>query len=126
MKKYLVPVVVEVRLELGGNVEAYATDQPGANAKVQAQIEAGTLDDQLEFCDAYSGHAMTYAVLKECDEIEIEIQTEGTQVVDEDVSSSEVLEAEIEQLDRRIDWDAASLTKHRAFLQSLLPAPTAV
>jgi hypothetical protein len=47
-------------------------------------------------------------------------------VEEENASTGDILEAEVDELQRKIKWDQDSLAKHRAFLQSLMPAATGV
>jgi hypothetical protein len=122
---YRVPVVADdVSLSFTGYVNVYAINDNQASDKVQAHIYAGTLDDDLQMEDADYGNTVPYINLNG-DGHRIRIDDAGIEVVEDDVERSDLLETEIKELLKRISWSTDSLTKHKAFLESLLKESSA-
>ena len=120
VKLYEVALVADAQVSLTGAVNVYAVDDDEAIAKVKAQIDAETLDDDLEMNDSDSNMTLTYDYVKHCSNVEFQI--DHVEVVEDDVDPADVLEAEVEQLQANISWNTEALAKHKAFLESLLVA----
>ena len=74
--------------------------------------------------DADYGNTVPYINLNG-DGHRIRIDDAGIEVVEDDVERSDLLETEIKELLKRISWSTDSLTKHKAFLESLLKESSA-
>lgn len=118
VKCYEVSVTAEVHVSFTGSVVLYATDADAAVEKVQAQIDNGTLDDDLEMTDDDSGEPLPCKVVQQI--YNVDFQTDGAQVMEEDVEPFDVLQADIKELESQISWNTGALAKHKAFLESLL------
>lgn len=118
VKLYEVSVVADVQVSLSAVISVYAVDADAAVEKIQTRIDAETLDDSLEMEDSDSGISAQYGCVMHCYNVDFEI--DGVEVIDDDVDPADVLEAELEQLEARISWDAETLSKQKAFLEALL------
>jgi len=126
MNRYFVPVYADVRMTMTGEVEVYAPSEPQAVAKVQDQIDADILSDDLEMEDAWSGSMLRYELVKHIDGVNIEVDTAGVHVDDlDEVTAEDVLRADVDELELLISWDADSLAKQKAFLETLIESGSA-
>jgi hypothetical protein len=118
VKRYEVTVTAEIQLSLTGCANVYAADADEAVEKVQAQIDAQALDDDLEMQDFDSGYTMPYSAVKEV--YDAAFQIDSATVVEDEVDPFYVLEADVKQLEAHILWNTDALAKHKSFLESLL------
>ena len=112
--------VVNMVTGVDGYAKAYAADADEAVEKVQAQINAGTLDDDLQMEDFDSGNTMPYGDVKHI--YNVDLQTDGVEVLEDDVDPCDVLEAEIGQLQKSVCWNSDVMATHKAFLETLAEA----
>jgi len=120
VKVYTVPISGDIQATLTGHVQVYAASEAEAIAKVQAQIDAETLDDDLEMEDFDSGYTMSYNDMTQCLGTFVEIDEGGVEVDDlEEVDPADVLRDDITQLEALISWDTEKLTRQKEFLESL-------
>jgi hypothetical protein len=120
VKLYGVTITADVQISLAGCVQRYATSDVEAAAKVQKQIDAETLDDGLEFEDAYSGNIMQYHELKGYHDLDVQIDESEIDVVESEVDPLDVLAVEVQELRNTVSWNGENLAKQKVFLQSLL------
>jgi hypothetical protein len=120
IRPYTVPIVGEIEASLIGHVQVYATSETEAIAKVQAQIAAETLDEDIEMEDVNSGYTMPYGKMHEWCSEAVEIDESGIEenTLDE-ADLGDVLREDVRQLQALVSWDAEALTKHKAFLEKL-------
>ena len=119
IRQYTVPITADIQLSLTAYVKVYDSGFEEAAAKVQAQLDAGTVDAHTEMEDVYSGYTMSFEEVAEyfggvCEIVESDIE------VDEDECDPvDVLDAEVELLQTTIVWDFEMQTKLKAFLEAL-------
>jgi hypothetical protein len=119
MENFPVRLSAQAQINLAAEIEVYALNEGEAQQKNQDYIDRDILPADLDFEDENTGITASLESLQQCENFEVEIDS---LTKDEDLSAEEILEAEIEQLEQEIKWDENSLAKHRAFLQSLVPA----
>jgi len=119
IKKFRVRLAAEAQIKPVAEIEVYALNDTEAQQKIQDRIDGESLPEDLEFEDEETGISASLDSLLQCENFEVEI--DNVRMEDEDVSPEEILEAQVEELYRKIKWDENSLAKHRVFLQGLVP-----
>jgi uncharacterized protein YdhG (YjbR/CyaY superfamily) len=119
---FSVPLTASVRISLSADVEVEAIDAEEAAEKVQAQIYTGTLADDLEVEVYDSCYIVSaYGLVKSWPfDVDFQIVEESIDLAVGSVDPWDVLVDEIGKLEESISWNAETLTKHKAFLESLL------
>jgi len=122
VKLYGVPIKGSIQAWLTGTVYIYARSEEEAISKVQTQIDTDTVDNDIEMEDYDTGFTMFYRDTQRlgCDVeiVESDIEVETLDEADLD----DVLRDDVKQLEAQISWDADTLTKQKAFLESLMVA----
>jgi hypothetical protein len=119
---FSVPLTARVRISLSADVEVEAIDAEEAAEKVHAQIATGTLADDLEV-EVYDSCYIdsSYGLVKSWPfDVDFQIVKESIDLAAGSVDPYDVLADEIEKLEESISWNAETLTKHKAFLESLI------
>lgn len=122
--QFSVPVTASVRISLSAAVEVEAIDAEEAAEKVQDQIGTGTLPDDLEVevYDSACYRASSYGLVQSWPfDVDFQIDDQDCiYLVEGSVDPYDVLCDEIEKLEASISWNVETLTKHKAFLESLI------
>ncbi|MEQ1906804.1 MAG: hypothetical protein ABL888_21660 [Pirellulaceae bacterium] len=103
---------------LSGEVSVCATDEDKAVKKVEAQLKDGTLDDLEMKDDDDDWTIVAYSDVEE--NLLRQTFTVKLSLDQDEVDPDEATEVEIEELLASIDWNTEAMTKHKAFLESLL------
>lgn len=126
VKMYTVPIAADIQASLTGYVQVYASGFEEAASKVQAQLDAETVDGDIEMEDVDSGYGISYHEMTQCfgtipEIIESDIEVDE----DEEVDPADVLDAEVKQLRATISWDFDTQAKLKTFLETLAEAQSA-
>jgi hypothetical protein len=119
VRLYSVPLNAEVQASLMGSVNVYATSVEEASSKAQAQMDAGTVDPDIEMEDAATGFITSYRDVIDYFGCVCEIMESDIEVLEDRCDPSDILDAEVELLQTTIHWDFEMQTKLKAFLQTI-------
>lgn len=120
MKLYRVPIRTDIAASLTGDVDVYALSEVEAADKVQAHIDNGSLDEDIEMQDDEYGLTVSLSNLWFSDPLRVD--ENRIEMIDDDIAPEVVLHDDVKQLEARISWDVDMLAKHKVFLKSLMAA----
>jgi hypothetical protein len=120
IKQYTVPFHRDIEAHFIGSVEVYAANEAEAVAKVQAQIDSETLNEDIDMEDFNSCLTMSFSDVAgfDGDSVAIDESDIEENTLDE-VDLADALQCDINQLHALISWDTEKPTKEKAFLEAL-------
>jgi hypothetical protein len=116
---YSVAITVDIQSTYSADVPVYASSPSEAASKVQARMDAHTLDGDIEMQDGSSGGIMSYADVTYFFGGVCRIVEDSIAVAEDRCDPADVLAAEVKRLQTTIIWDVGMQAKLKAFLESL-------
>lgn len=120
VRGYTVPISADIQTTVWGDVEVYASSPADALAKVQTQIDAGLLDDDLEMEDVDSGLRIPLELATNGLGADIIISEAEISLNKSEIDPADVLQAEVKALQRAISWNTEKYSKMCEFLKTLM------